>query len=89
MTWFAALITGTGAGLAYFGGLWLTLRLGLAGTRMRCLFLLSYSARLILVALTFYALSREGAAILLAGLAGLLVARRWLLAHLGGTSHAC
>jgi F1F0 ATPase subunit 2 len=84
MTWFAALTTGTGAGLVYFGGLWLTLRLSLERPRYRGLLLAGYLVRLGIVALTLFALSQYGASAVLAGLAGLLLARRWLLAHLGG-----
>jgi F1F0 ATPase subunit 2 len=88
MTWLAALSTGTGAGLVYFGGLWLTLQLGLAGTGLRAVLALGYLVRLGLVALTFYALSRYGAASLLLGLVGLLLARYLLLAQLGGYGDA-
>ncbi|HZT80694.1 MAG TPA: ATP synthase subunit I [Gemmataceae bacterium] len=84
MTWFAALATGVGLGLAYFGGLWLTVRHA-AGRRGGALLLaLSRFARLALAGLTFYALLREGTACALAGLLGLLLARWHLLSWLGG-----
>ncbi len=87
MTWLTALTTGAGAGLAYFGGLWLTLRLALGRPRRRWLLAGSGLVRLALVALTFYALCGGGAAHALAGLAGLLLARHWVVAGTAEVAH--
>jgi F1F0 ATPase subunit 2 len=84
MTFFAALTTGAGAGLAYFGGLWLLVRLSGRSAWGSGMLVAGYAARLALVALTFYALGRHGAGYLLAGLLGLLLARRLLVAEIGG-----
>ena len=83
MTWVVALTTGAGVGLTYFGGLWLTLTI----TRGRALLTASYFARLALVGLVFAGLSLEGASHVIAGLVGLLLARRWLVARIGGVGH--
>jgi F1F0 ATPase subunit 2 len=77
MTWIAALTTGAGLGLVFFGGLWLTVRQLVQAPR-RGLLGASRLARLALVGLGFYGLSREGPAMLLAGLVGLWLAR-WCL----------
>ena len=87
MTHTVALTTGVGLGLAFFGGLWLTVRAFLRQTRSRLLLGSSQLLRFALVALTLYGLGREGADMLLAGLAGLWLARCWVLREIGGTRH--
>jgi F1F0 ATPase subunit 2 len=87
MTWLVAATTGASVGIAYFGGLWLTVRRVAQGPRP-ILFVLSRVARLALVAGVFYGLSREGADMVLAGLSGLWLARWLLIRQLGGLSHA-
>lgn len=89
MNWLAAFTTGIGAGLAYYGLLWLTLRLVLARPGCQSLLAVSYLARLGLLAATFRALSASGWAITLSGLAGLLLARHRLLTTCGGVGHGC
>jgi F1F0 ATPase subunit 2 len=87
MNWIAAVGTGAGMGLAFYGGLWLSVR-RLATARRRAGWLgVSRVARLTLVALGFYALSREGIDLALAGLAGLLLVRWYLLRRLGGSDN--
>jgi N-ATPase, AtpR subunit len=99
MNWLVALTLGVGVGLAYFAGLWLTLRASLpnpaaagpVGIRHhgggRMLLGASYFARFALVAVVFAALSREGLGHVLLGLAGLLLARHWLIGQIGGIGH--
>jgi hypothetical protein len=106
MNWFAAVMTGVGMGIAYFGGLWFTVRRlfprqdrgahqpeaprralpGASGWYGTSFLAVSRSVRLTLVGFGFYTLSREGADLALAGLAGLWLARGWFLWHLKGAS---
>jgi F1F0 ATPase subunit 2 len=83
MTWYTALTTGAGLGLAHFAGLWLTVRHLGGGSGAPFLLGLSRFARLALVGVVFWGLSRGGVGHVLWGLAGLWLARCWLLAHLG------
>ncbi|MGN6545419.1 MAG: N-ATPase subunit AtpR [Aureliella sp.] len=85
MTWLAALATGFGAGLFSFGGLWLTVRQFVLRSQPRRLTFAIGAVRMLLVGLCFYWLSRQGAREVLAGLAGLWLARWWLVERLGGS----
>jgi F1F0 ATPase subunit 2 len=87
MTWFAAMTTGMGLGLAYFGGLWLTIRwlLPLSGGGVWWVF--SQVARMTLSGAAFYAVGREGAGLIIWMLAGFLFARRCWLSEIGGAPH--
>ena len=74
MTWAAAVVTGVGVGLAFFGALWLSVqRLPRTGTAWPLA--LGALARLGLVGLVFCGLAREGPGVALAGLGGLWLAR--------------
>ena len=85
MNWAAAAGTGFGLGLAYFGGLWFGVRRLRRGEAAR--FAAGWTARLALAAVTFYALLKAGGtAAVIAGLAGLLVARWYLLRTVGRTA---
>jgi F1F0 ATPase subunit 2 len=88
MTWLTAVTTGAGAGLAYFGGLWLTVRMVLSTPQRRWLLPASSITRLTLVGVTFYALSQTGAGHAVAGLVGVLIARRWVMSRAGEVAHA-
>jgi hypothetical protein len=79
-----AAVLGVGLGLAYFGGLRLTTCLVLAGHGRRWLPAVSLGCRLTLAAATFWALAREGVGPMLAALAGVWVARGFLLWGRGG-----
>jgi F1F0 ATPase subunit 2 len=81
MTWALAMLIGAGLGLVSFGGLWLTVR-RLPHPGAKVLVPAGAAVRLGLVGVTFYGLSREGADVVLAGLAGLWLARSALLAVL-------
>ena len=84
MNFVAAASTGFGLGLAYFGGLWMSVR-GLKNGRLPRWFILSRMARLVLAAVTFFALVKTGGLIAAgAGLCGLLAARRYLIREIGG-----
>jgi hypothetical protein len=97
MNTLAAVTTGAGLGLVCYGSLWLGVR-RLVGQvsnlpdRRQVGNLphtgLGRAFRLGLVAVTFYALVREDPALVPAGLAGLWLARRWLLRQWGGTGRA-
>lgn len=87
MNWAAAASTGFGLGLAYFGGLWLSVRGLRCGSVSVVRFAAGRLARLALAAVTFFALLKSGGtAALLTGLAGLLAARSYLLREIGGHS---
>jgi hypothetical protein len=87
MNWVVAASTGFGLGLAYFGGLWLSLRTFRAGVHSPTRFLIGRLGRLMLAAITFYALLRTGGIPAVAlGLLGLLAARRFLVLTIGGTT---
>jgi len=82
MTWLAAITTGAGVGLVFYGGLWWTVRQLTAG-RCAMWFAVSGVARVTLAGLAFYALAREGIELAAAGLLGLWLMRRYLLHELG------
>jgi F1F0 ATPase subunit 2 len=85
MTWVEAGTTGAGLGLAFFGGLRLTVRAVVRRPQRRILLPLSGLARLLLTGLVFYGLSREGARESLAALGGFWLAR-WYLVSEGETN---
>jgi len=84
MNWVTAASTGMGLGLAYYGGLWLTLRAVLNNSLGAGWLTVSRAARLGLVGTGFYGLAQEGAIIACAALGGLLLARWYLIRRLGG-----
>jgi F1F0 ATPase subunit 2 len=85
MNWAAAAGTGFGLGLAYFGGLWLGVRGLRRGSRSAVRLALGRVARLTLAGVVFYALLNDGGPVaLLAGLAGLLAARCYVIRAIGG-----
>ena len=84
MNWAVAASTGFGLGLAYFGGLWASVR-ALKGRRSSRWFALGRMARLVLAAGTFYALLKTGGLVAVAaGLVGLLAARWYVVRAIGG-----
>jgi F1F0 ATPase subunit 2 len=84
MTWMVAAGAGAGLGLAYFGGLWLTVRRVVSRRCGAAWIPLSSATRLLLLGLGFLFLSRQGAGAVLAALGGLWLSRAWLLRHVGG-----
>jgi F1F0 ATPase subunit 2 len=88
MNWAAAAGTGFGLGLAYFGGLWLGVRGLRPGPRSAARLALGRATRLALAGVVFYALLNDGGPVaVLAGLAGLLAARRSVIRAIGGTAN--
>lgn len=86
MNWAAAACTGFGLGLAYFGGLWASVR-GLRHGRPAMWLTVGRLARLALAAVTFYALLRTGGVgAVLAGMGGLLASRGYFIRAIGGKS---
>jgi F1F0 ATPase subunit 2 len=87
MNWAVAASTGFGLGLAYFGGLWLSVRALRSGSHSPTQFLVGRLGRLALATVTFYALLRTGGfGAVAVGLVGLLAARWSLVRTIGGNS---
>jgi len=87
MNWIVAVSAGAGLGLAYFGGLWLTVA-GVVRQPSRAAWVpVTGVARLILLGLGLGILSRQGAGSVLAALLGLWLSRWYLLERLGGVRH--
>jgi F1F0 ATPase subunit 2 len=84
MMWIAAVGAGAGLGLAYFGGLWLTVR-GVVNRPSRSA-LVPYGGaiRLVLLGVGLTMLGRQGAGILLWALGGLWLSRWFLVRRLAG-----
>jgi F1F0 ATPase subunit 2 len=87
MNWAVAGSTGFGLGLAYFGGLWLSVRALRSDSRSSTRFLVGRLGRLVLAAVTFYALLRTGGTqAVIVGLVGVLAARWYLVRAIGRTA---
>jgi hypothetical protein len=85
MNWVVAAGTGFGLGLAYFGGLWLSVRDLRPGRWGRLA--AGRTARLGLAAATFYGLLKSGGFIAVAaGLGGMSLARWHLVRSIGGSA---
>ena len=89
MTWFVAFIGGVVVGIAYFGGLWRTVRQMAQTSQRPARAAASRLVRVALCGLVFYALSREGIGAALFALGGFWIARwhlirRWGVAVDGG-----
>jgi F1F0 ATPase subunit 2 len=88
VNWLTGLGTGAGIGIAFYGGLWLSVQHVSAAPHRTSWLGASRAVRFALVGLGFYGLSREGLDLALMGLAGLLLVRHHLLQRLGGLSRA-
>jgi F1F0 ATPase subunit 2 len=87
VNWAVAASTGFGLGLAYFGGLWLSVGALRCGPRPSAHLLVGRLGRLALAAVTFLALLRTGGTgALLVGLGGVLAARWYLVRTIGRSS---
>jgi F1F0 ATPase subunit 2 len=76
----ASFALGTIAGTLYFGGLWLTVRHIAAARRPQLQLAISFILRTSVLLAIFYSLTDQGAAALIAAMAGLLLSRQlWLL----------
>jgi len=87
MSWIVAVSAGAGLGLAYFGGLWLTVVALVRQPSMAGLLPMSGVARLIVLGIGLAILSRQGAGSILAALAGLWLSRWFMLRWIGGCDH--
>jgi len=87
MIWFITVIFGFGLGLLFFGTLWLAVRHFVRFPKRRILIAASGLARVLLLTVALYMMSRQGYAKLLAGLAGLWMARVILICRLDGIHH--
>lgn len=87
MTWIAAMTTGAGLGLAFYGGLWLTVRQLVWKQRHKGFLVASGFVRLALVGLVLYGLGCEGVDKMVAGVTGLWLARGCLIRQLGEVRH--
>lgn len=85
--WAASALAGATLGLLFFGGLWLTVRRVPEARRPGLLMAGSFLVRVGLLAAGLLLLARAGAAHLLAGLLGVLVARTLLVRRLGRLHH--
>jgi F1F0 ATPase subunit 2 len=84
MNWSVAIGAGAGLGLAYFGGLWLTV-VGVVRRPSKAVWVsVSGVARLVLLALGFAILSRQGIGSILAALGRLWLSRWYMLRRFGG-----
>ena len=84
MIWIAGIGAGAGLGLAYFGGLWLTVR-GVVGRPDRSALIACGAAiRFVLLASGLILLARRGAGGLVGALGGLWLARWVLLRWIAG-----
>ena len=84
MSWIVAIGAGAGLGLAYFGGLWLTVCQVARHPSRTAWIPLGHLARLSLLGLGLAGLSRHGAGGILAALGGIWLSRWFLLRRLGG-----
>jgi F1F0 ATPase subunit 2 len=86
MTLILAVGAGAGMGLAYFGGLWLTVSRVVSRPSLAFLVPLASGIRLLLLGVGLIMLSRHGSGGILSALAGLWLARWFLVRQLGGTA---
>lgn len=87
MSWIVAIAAGAALGLAYFGGLWLTVKSVVRQPARATWVPMSGVVRLILLGIGLAILGRQGAASVLAGLGGLWLSRWYLVQWLGGFRH--
>ena len=84
MIWIAAVVAGAGLGLAYFGGLWLTVR-GVVGRPARsALVPFGGVIRLALLGSGLMLLGRQGAGALVGALGGIWLSRWFLVRRIAG-----
>jgi F1F0 ATPase subunit 2 len=87
MNWIVAVGAGAGLGLAYFGGLWMTVVSVIRQPSRAGWIPVSGAARLLLLGLGLELLSRQGAGSIVAALGGLWLSRWYLLHRLGGVRY--
>lgn len=87
MTWILAAGVGAALGLAYFGGLWLTVSRALNCSKGAAWVPASGVLRLSLLAVGLALIGRGGPVSMLAALGGIWLARGYLVRRLGGVHH--
>ena len=70
-----ALFAGIGLGVLFFGGLWLTIRMGLQSKNSGLIFTMSFIVRMTVILMGFYYVGASDWQKMLACLAGFLIAR--------------
>ena len=70
-----ALLAGIGLGIVFFGGLWLTIQKGLQSKKSGLIFTGSFIVRMTVILLGFYYVGANDWKMMLACLAGFLIAR--------------
>lgn len=83
-----ALLAGVGIGLAFWGGLWVSIRCGLKSSRRPGLILACGAIRWSLAGLTFFLVSRAGTAAVLAAFGGFWLTRSLLILKVAGVLRA-
>jgi len=84
MIWIAAVGAGAGLGLAYFGGLWLTVRGVVSRPARSALVPYGGAIRLILLGSALVLLCRQGAGALVGALGGIWLSRWFLVRRIAG-----
>lgn len=87
MSWIIAGSAGAGLGLAYFGGLWLTIKSVVRQPRRAVWLPVAGLARLLLLGLGLAILCRQGSSSVVAGLGGLWFSRWYILRRFAGAGH--
>jgi len=87
MSWLAAMGAGVGLGLAYFGGLWLTVVIVVCRSSRPAWVPISGVVRLALLWVGLAAVSRHDAGNVVAALGGLWLSRWYLVQRLGSIQH--
>jgi F1F0 ATPase subunit 2 len=78
-----AMLAGAGIGLAFFGGLWVSIRCAAQSPCRRGMIAASGALRWISAGIAFFVISRAGTAAVLAALGGFWLTRSILLLRLG------
>lgn len=87
MNWIFVLSAGAGLGVAYFGGLWLTVVGVVRQPPVAVLIPASGVARLILLGLGLAILARQGTGSILVALGGFWLSRWYMVRRIGGIRH--
>lgn len=78
-----ALLAGVAIGLAFFGGLWVSVRCAVQMSRRRGMIVVCAALRWLLAGVSFFLISRAGAAALLAAFGGFWLTRSLLILRMG------
>jgi F1F0 ATPase subunit 2 len=78
-----AVLAGAGIGLAFFGGLWVSIRCAVQTPRRRGMIAVSGGLRWILAGVAFFVISRAGTAAVLAAFGGFWLTRSIMILGMG------